>query len=171
VHRRPGPGPTLLFLHYWGGSAKTWDAVINALPERDTVAITQRGWGESARLGGPYGLQQFADDVETIIDRLDLSEVVPVGHSTGGKVAQIMAGRGTPTLTRLILVAPAPPVPPQHITSKYRQQLPRLRQRGRRRPAVLAGAGPSLVMQRPDHGIAVCLAARRRSASGRYAGC
>jgi hypothetical protein len=53
VHRRSGPGPILLFLHYMGGSAKTWDHVLNALPERGTVAITQRGWGESAHLGGP----------------------------------------------------------------------------------------------------------------------
>ena len=123
VHRRSGPGPTLLFLHNWGGSAKTWDAVVNALPEQDTAASTQRGWGESARLGGPYGLQQSADDVEAILEQLDLSEVVLVGYSMGGKVAQIVAGRGAPTLTGLILVAPAPPVPPQHITSQYRQQL------------------------------------------------
>ena len=113
----------VLFLHYFGGSAKTWDAVINALPGRDTIAITQRGWGESARLGGPYGLHQFADDVEAILEQLDLSQVVLVGHSMGGKVAQIVAGRGTATLTGLILVAPAPPVPPQHVTSQYRQQI------------------------------------------------
>jgi len=61
--------------------------------------ITQRGWGESARLGGPYGLQQLADDVEAILEQLDLSEVALVGHSTGGKVAQIVAGRDAPTLT------------------------------------------------------------------------
>jgi pimeloyl-ACP methyl ester carboxylesterase len=76
--------------------------------------ITQRGWGESAGLGGPYGLQQLADDVEAILEQLDLSEVALVGHSMGGKVAQIVAGRDAPTLTGLILVAPAPPVPPQH---------------------------------------------------------
>jgi pimeloyl-ACP methyl ester carboxylesterase len=63
-------------------------------------------------------VQQFADDVEAILDQLDLNEVVLVGHSMGGKVAQIVAGRGTPTLTGLILVAPAPPVSSQHITSQ-----------------------------------------------------
>ena len=29
-HRRGSP-PTLVFLHYWGGSARTWDQVIEHL--------------------------------------------------------------------------------------------------------------------------------------------
>ena len=40
--------PALLFLQYWGGSARTWSAVISELaPSFRCVAYDQRGWGQS----------------------------------------------------------------------------------------------------------------------------
>jgi pimeloyl-ACP methyl ester carboxylesterase len=53
----------------------------------------------------------MADDVEAIAQRLGLSRFVLVGHSMGGKVAQIVAGRRPAGLVGLVLVAPAPPTP------------------------------------------------------------
>jgi pimeloyl-ACP methyl ester carboxylesterase len=36
--------PTLIFLHYWGGSARTWTAVTRALePRFRCIAYDQRG--------------------------------------------------------------------------------------------------------------------------------
>jgi pimeloyl-ACP methyl ester carboxylesterase len=36
--------PALLFLHYWGGSARTWNAVISQLsPDFRCIAYDQRG--------------------------------------------------------------------------------------------------------------------------------
>ena len=42
---RAGTGPTLVFLHYWGGSSRTWAPVVARLEDRDTVTIDFRGWG------------------------------------------------------------------------------------------------------------------------------
>jgi pimeloyl-ACP methyl ester carboxylesterase len=57
--------PSLVFLHYWGGSARTWQSVINGLaPHRRCVAINQRGWGGSVATDGRYDLHTMADDVE-----------------------------------------------------------------------------------------------------------
>ena len=40
--------PALLFLHYWGGSARTWNVVISELSSSfRCVAYDQRGWGQS----------------------------------------------------------------------------------------------------------------------------
>lgn len=108
-----GEGPaTLIFLHYWGGSARTWQQVINRLaPRVRCVALSQRGWGGSLALDARYRLEAMADDVAALIAALQPGPFVLVGHSMGGKVSQIVAKRGLAGLTGLLLVAPAPPTP------------------------------------------------------------
>jgi pimeloyl-ACP methyl ester carboxylesterase len=113
--RTSGSGaPTLVFLHYWGGSHRTWRGVTDRLDhDIRCVAIDQRGWGESSVDDGRYGLAAMADDVEAVAERLQLDRCVLVGHSMGGKVAQIVAMRRAAWLAGLVLVAPAPPTPIQ----------------------------------------------------------
>src|SRR6516165_9303213 len=104
--------PALVFLHYWGGSARTWQRVIDRLGGQVRwIAIDQRGWGGSVATDGRYDLAAMADDVESAVRALDLRRYVLVGHSMGGKVAQIVATRRPRGLAGLVLVAPAPPTP------------------------------------------------------------
>jgi pimeloyl-ACP methyl ester carboxylesterase len=108
-----GSGATaLLYLHYWGGSARTWHPVIDALPDDYRhVAVDLRGWGESARPDAGYALADMAGDVRGMIDALALERYVLVGHSMGGKLAQYLAADRPAGLCGLVLVAPAPPLP------------------------------------------------------------
>lgn len=123
VHRRSGQGPTLLFLHYWGGSARTWDPVLAHLdPHMPVASYDHRGWGRSNALPGPFDLAQLTTDAIAVMNALDTS-VVLVGHSMGGKVAQLVAAEKPQGLASLILVAPAPPEPPPTITPEYQRQL------------------------------------------------
>jgi pimeloyl-ACP methyl ester carboxylesterase len=104
--------PALLFLHYWGGSSRTWRHVIAALgPGFRTVAVDQRGWGESEKPDSGYALADLADDAQGVIDALGLDRYILVGHSMGGKVAQLLASRRPAGLAGLVLVAPSPPSP------------------------------------------------------------
>ncbi|MES2073166.1 MAG: alpha/beta hydrolase [Pseudomonadota bacterium] len=104
--------PALVFLHYWGGSSRTWDAVIAALPPSyRTVAPDLRGWGDSDAPVIGYALADFADDAQQMIAHLGLREYVLVGHSMGGKIAQVLASRRPAGLVGLVLVAPATPTP------------------------------------------------------------
>ena len=119
VQRRGGGGPAVVFLHYWGGSATTWEHVVDHLPrDRTTVRFDQRGWGSSRALPGPYGLHQLALDALRIVDGLDLGDFILVGHSMGGKVAQLVAAQRPASLTGMVLVAPAPPRPLDTITEQ-----------------------------------------------------
>ena len=113
--------PTLLFLHYWGGSARTWQAVASQLStDFRCIAYDQRGWGESDAPEQGYSIGDLALDARHIIEALHVRRYVLVGHSMGGKIAQFLAAKRPPGLAGLVLVAPATPTP-QNIPEPARQ--------------------------------------------------
>ena len=116
--------PSLLFLHYWGGSSRTWGPVINKLKtDFRCVAYDQRGWGESDRPETGYSVQDLANDAEELIRLLGLTRYVLIGHSMGGKVAQLLAAKPPGGLEALILVAPAPPTPISLTEAERKQRI------------------------------------------------
>jgi pimeloyl-ACP methyl ester carboxylesterase len=121
--RDQGQGePVLVFLHYWGGSSRTWVLVIDRLKtDFRCVAYDQRGWGESDKPETGYRMQDLANDAEALIHSLGLTRYVLIGHSMGGKAAQLLASRRPEGLEALILVAPAPPTP-INLTEAERKQ-------------------------------------------------
>jgi pimeloyl-ACP methyl ester carboxylesterase len=112
VEERGAGELSLVFLHYYGGSSRTWKHVTARLaPRFRTIAIDHRGWGESDKPDSAYGLADLAADAQGVIAALKLQRYVLVGHSMGGKVAQLMASRQPAGLVGLVLVAPSPPSP------------------------------------------------------------
>lgn len=102
--------PSFVFLHYWGGSSRTWGPVMDSLSRTHRcVAIDFRGWGQSDKTALDHGLETLAGDVAGVIGALGLKDFVIVGHSMGGKVAQLLAAQRPAGLKGLVLVAPAPP--------------------------------------------------------------
>jgi 3-oxoadipate enol-lactonase len=121
VVERGAGEPTLLFLHYWGGSARTWNYVIEQLCSTfRCIAYDQRGWGESDAPADGYAISDLAGDAAALIRTLDLKLYVLVGHSMGGKAAQFLAAQRPIGLESLVLVAPASPLP-QNIPEAARQ--------------------------------------------------
>src|SRR5271163_1332620 len=100
----------VVFLHCWGGSSRTWDRVLAALPPGyRTVAIDQRGWGSSEHPSSGFSVADLANDTAGAIEALGLERYILVGHSMGGKTAQFLASRRPKGLVGLVLIAPAPP--------------------------------------------------------------
>jgi pimeloyl-ACP methyl ester carboxylesterase len=124
---RKGTGDlTLVFLHYWGGTHRTWGKVISALEGRfATVAYDLRGWGQSdsAPESSGYSIEALADEAAGLIELLELQRYVLVGHSMGGKVAQLLASRRPQGLRGLALVAPAAPTPTRFPEQAMQQQI------------------------------------------------
>jgi len=102
----------VVFLHYYGGSSRTWQFVTDELSDTfRTVATDHRGWGHSDAPADGYTITDLADDAQRVIETLGLTRYVLVGHSMGGKTAQLLASRRLPGLEGLVLVAPSPPSP------------------------------------------------------------
>ncbi|MEW1776659.1 alpha/beta hydrolase [Streptomyces sp. NPDC086777] len=120
---RPGAGPTLVFLHYWGGSARTWDLVVDRLAGRGVLTVDFRGWSRSSALPGPYSLGRLADDTLAVVADAGVTDYVLVGHSMGGKVAQLVAATRPVGLRGIVLVGSGPARPAAQITPEYQEAL------------------------------------------------
>lgn len=102
--------PALVFLHYWGGSSRTWAGVIHHLEgNHRTVALDFRGFGDSDKPATGYRIEELAGDVTAALAELKVSRFILVGHSMGGKVAQLVASGHPAGLVGLVLVGPASP--------------------------------------------------------------
>ena len=102
--------PALVFLHYWGGTHRTWKKVAAGLKSSyRIVTYDMRGWGGSGAAVDGYSITALADEAMALIEYLGLRKYVLIGHSMGGKVAQLVASRNPQGLAGLILVAPATP--------------------------------------------------------------
>lgn len=88
-----GDGSPLLFLHGTGCDSRDWDRVVARLPGVRAVRMDFRGHGRSDVPPGPFTLDDLAEDSLALIDRLDQTDVLLVGHSLGGMVAMAAASR------------------------------------------------------------------------------
>lgn len=122
-YTRQGQGPTLVLLHYFGGSSRTWQPLIARLADTyDCIAPDLRGWGGSQAGYTSYSVDSMADDVVVLLQSLGVTRFALAGHSMGGKVAQALAARQLPGLTPLLLLAPSP-LTPEPMSDESRARL------------------------------------------------
>ncbi|MGI9091165.1 MAG: alpha/beta fold hydrolase, partial [Gemmatimonadaceae bacterium] len=115
--------PALVFLHYFAGSSRAWDGVIDRIQmAHRCVAPDLRGFGDSSAPASHYAVCDYADDVAELIGSLGLESYVLVGHSMGGKFAMALAARRPVGLQALVLVDPSPPTP-EPMSSSDREHL------------------------------------------------
>jgi non-heme chloroperoxidase len=105
-------GRPVVLVHAWGLSSDMWDHQLPDLVEagRRGVVYDRRGHGRSDRPGGGYDLDTLADDLAAVLDHLDLTNVVLVGHSMGAcEVVRYITRHGSTRVTGLVLSAPTLP--------------------------------------------------------------
>ncbi|MCE2437104.1 MAG: alpha/beta hydrolase [Pseudomonadales bacterium] len=96
----------LVLVHATGLHARVWDAITRRVaPEFRVLALDMRGHGRSEKTG-PFNWAQFGRDVSEFCTRLELEDIVAVGHSMGGH-SIVLACLSAPSLIRsLVLIDP-----------------------------------------------------------------
>lgn len=110
----PGtPGvPIVLAVHGITGSHTTWAGVARHLGDAVTVlAPDLRGRGQSAALGGPYGMAAHAEDLVAVLDHVGGDRAVVAGHSMGGYIVARFAADSPERLAGAALVDGGLPLP------------------------------------------------------------
>jgi pimeloyl-ACP methyl ester carboxylesterase len=79
--------PTLVFIHCGGCDRHLWDNQVPVFAKNyRVVTIDLPGHGESGQGRKNWSVESFADDVNTVITKLNLKRVVLVGSSMGGPI-------------------------------------------------------------------------------------
>lgn len=108
-----GRGQPIVFSHGWSLSADAWDEQLLFFASNGYRAIAhdRRGHGRSAQPWSGNDMDTYADDLAALIEKLELRDVVLVGHSTGGgEVTRYLGRHGTKRVTKAVLVSAIPPV-------------------------------------------------------------
>jgi pimeloyl-ACP methyl ester carboxylesterase len=105
VFEWPGSGDPILLLHATGFHSRCWNEVVKCLPGRHIYAVDLRFHGTSGE-EGPVNWHILADDTCTLIERLDLTNLVGVGHSIGGYLIARAAAHAPQCFKHLVLIDP-----------------------------------------------------------------
>jgi len=100
-----GSGPPVLLVHGFPLDHTMWDAQVEALSEQYRVIVPDlRGFGRSEVTEGKVTMEQFADDLAGLLDRLGVAgPVVFCGLSMGGYIAWEFWRKYTDRLRGLVL--------------------------------------------------------------------
>ena len=96
----------MLLLHGMRDSALSWDTFARAMSEEyNVLSLDSRGHGDSDRAGpNGYLFDRYISDVEALADHLDLTDMIIVGHSAGGRYAWSYAVRHINRVRALVVV-------------------------------------------------------------------
>jgi pimeloyl-ACP methyl ester carboxylesterase len=98
-------GEAVVFLHGWPDSWFSFSRVLSAFPlHLRSLAVDQRGFGDSDRPGSGYGIPDLAADVLAFLDALDIDRATLVGHSFGTFVARHAAITQAKRISRMVLI-------------------------------------------------------------------
>ena len=103
-------GTPMILIHGFGNEAHIWDDFAPAVAEHYRVlALDLRGHGESAwNSEGRYDYTNHVADLEAITETLGIERMVLVGHSLGGRISMLYAGKHPEQLAGFVIVDSAP---------------------------------------------------------------
>lgn len=109
----PKDGPVVAFSHGWPLNSDSWEAQMLYLADKGfrVIAHDRRGHGRSGQAWFNNTMDQYADDLASVLGALNVRDVTLVGFSTGGgEVARYIGRHGTGRVKKLVLVSAVTPI-------------------------------------------------------------
>lgn len=98
-----GTGRPLVLLHGITLRSDVWAPQLQQLTDRyRVIAVDLRGHGESTAGTAGFGIPRLADDLATLLEALDLTDAIVVGHSMGGMTLMRFCGDHPDVLARRV---------------------------------------------------------------------
>jgi len=108
-----GNGQPICFHHGWPLSADDWDNQMMFFLAQGyrVIAHDRRGHGRSTQTDHGNDMDTYAADAAALVEHLDLTDAIHVGHSTGGgEVARYVARYGAGRAVKAALISAIPPL-------------------------------------------------------------
>ncbi|WP_082608068.1 alpha/beta fold hydrolase [Acidovorax sp. Root219] len=109
----PKNGQVVVFSHGWPLNSDSWESQMQFLAEKGyrVIAHDRRGHGRSGQPWEGNTMDQYADDLDAVLRKLNVKGVVLVGFSTGGgEVARYVGRHGTARVSKVALVSAITPI-------------------------------------------------------------
>lgn len=107
-----GTGQPVVLIHGYPLDGASWERQSRELIAAGYRVITydRRGFGRSSKVGTGYDYDTFAADLNTVLETLDLRDVILVGFSMGtGELARYVARHGHDRVAKLAFLASLEP--------------------------------------------------------------
>lgn len=91
--------PTVVLLHGWGGNYCSFNPLLLAFENYNILTLDFWGFGESEKPNVNFSLFSYSKPVLALINYLNLTKCVLLGHSFGGRVALVL-GADYPNLVQ-----------------------------------------------------------------------
>lgn len=108
-----GSGQPIVFSHGWPLSSDSWDPQLVFFGKQGyrVIAHDRRSHGRSTQTWDGNNMDQYADDLSELIEKLDLKNIIMIGHSTGGgEVTRYLGRHGTKHVAKAVLFGAVPPL-------------------------------------------------------------
>ncbi len=104
-----GKGRPLLLIHGWAMNADVFNDISDHLSLRyQVIRIDLRGHGKSKHLEGPCNYAVFAQDIKTLINKLEFKDLTLIGWSMGVSIILKMLKSSLPGLDSLVFISGNP---------------------------------------------------------------
>ncbi|OMF23456.1 hypothetical protein BK133_24515 [Paenibacillus sp. FSL H8-0548] len=123
----------IVLLHGFCGSSQYWQKICPMLGEQYRVIIPDlRGHGESTAPEGEgtYTMEIMAEDIATLLEELQIEQVVMFGHSLGGYVTAAFAEKYPDKLTGFALIHSTALADTETLKEKRAADIEQIREKG-----------------------------------------
>lgn len=106
-------GQPVVFSHGWPLSSDAFEDQMFYLADQGyrCIAHDRRGHGRSSQPWSGNEMDQYADDLSELFEKLDLKKAIMVGHSTGGgEVVRYLGRHGEKRVEKIVLIGAVPPI-------------------------------------------------------------